>query len=69
IFEQALPVTERIYLTRVDASVDADTYFPLIEADEWEEKLVSSYPADEKNDFPHTFSILEKINTQSKNWS
>ncbi|RPI82182.1 MAG: dihydrofolate reductase [Chloroflexi bacterium] len=66
IFEQALPVTERIYLTRVESSTDADTFFPQLISEDWEEKLVSSYPADEKNEYSHTFFILEKINTQSK---
>ncbi len=28
IFEQAMPIADRLYLTIVDASFDADVYFP-----------------------------------------
>lgn len=60
IFEQALPVTDRIYLTRVAGNVDADTFFPLLQSKDWDERFVSSHPVDEKNEYPHTFYILER---------
>ncbi|MBQ8773139.1 MAG: dihydrofolate reductase, partial [Muribaculaceae bacterium] len=35
IYRQALPLTSRLYLTEIDATVsDADTYFPAIEPEE-----------------------------------
>lgn len=37
IYRQALPFTDRIYLTRVMADFEGDTYFPELAANEWRE--------------------------------
>lgn len=44
IYEQALPFTDRIYLTIVHADIDGDAWFPEIKDEEWEmtERRVSS---------------------------
>jgi len=36
MYEQALPVADKIYLTEIDAEFKGDTYFPEIKAEEWE---------------------------------
>lgn len=60
IFEQTIDLISRIYLTRVHTTVEGDTFYPEFSFDKW--KLVSqeSFPADEKNNFPHTFEVWEK---------
>ena len=58
IYAQTLDVAERIYLTRVHADGDADTFFPEFDRDEWIEESVEPHAADEKNDYPFTFSLL-----------
>lgn len=40
VFEQALPLVERLYLTIVHTTVDGDAFFPNVNWDEWE--LISS---------------------------
>ena len=36
IYRQSLPMADRLYLTRIDASIpDADTFFPEIREEEW----------------------------------
>jgi dihydrofolate reductase len=37
IYRQALPFTDKIYLTRVMADFEGDTYFPELAANEWHE--------------------------------
>ena len=53
---EAMPLVEKLYLTRVLAHVEGDVFFP-----EWNDKFqkesAESFPADEKNDFPTTFEI------------
>ncbi len=62
IFSQALQASlvQRIYITRVHATVEGDTYFPAFDKDRWQ--LVSSEPhaADEKNQYAFTFEVYER---------
>ncbi len=37
VFREVLPQTDRIYLTEVHASPDADTWFPALDMSEWRE--------------------------------
>jgi dihydrofolate reductase len=61
IFKQSLPLTDRIYLTQVHADVDADTFFAKFDENQWEELESSFHPADEKNQYPTTFKVLQRI--------
>ena len=60
IYEQALPRTERIYLTLVHAQVEGDAFFPSIDEDEWITIARTDHPADERNVFPYSFLTLER---------
>lgn len=61
IFKETINLVDRIYLTRVHTTVEGDTSYPEIDKTEW--KLISeeSHPADEKNNYPYTFEVWEKI--------
>ncbi len=63
IYRQVLPQVERIYLTRVDAEVEGDTVFPELPANRWRVIEQTKHPADEKNDFPVSFLIYERVQT------
>jgi len=61
IFEQALHRADRMYLTRVHAEVEGDTFFPEFDdVTEW--ILVDSEhcDADEKNQYPYSFLTYER---------
>ena len=60
-FAQALPLAERIYLTRVHACLEADAFFPVLDEHLWQQTCLSSHPADDKNEFPFSFYILNRI--------
>ncbi len=60
IYEQAVLLADRIYLTQVQTEFVGDTWFPPIDWDEWEEKKRVTCEADEKNPYPHAFVLLEK---------
>ena len=61
IFAQALPLANKLYLTRVLAEIEGDCYFPEIDWNEW--RILSKQPvaADDKNQFPHSFEIYERV--------
>ena len=58
IYAQAITLADRIYLTLVDAEVEADTFFPAWDSSQWVEQEVSHHKADEKNQYPFTFKLL-----------
>jgi len=58
IYERTIGIADRIYLTTVHARVSADTFFPAYDSSVWDEELSSFHPADEKNEYASTFSIL-----------
>jgi dihydrofolate reductase len=60
IYRLALPRTDLIHLTRVHAVVDADTYFPELGADEWDELLVEKHAADEKHTYSYSYVELRR---------
>ena len=60
VYEQMLPMTDRIYLTKVHTNIDGDTFFPEIDADEW--LIVSSepLPPNDERPFSISFQMLER---------
>ena len=61
IYEQMLPIADRIHLTRVHASVDGDTYIPEISEDEWKVVDEENFPADESGQYGFSFITLDRI--------
>lgn len=60
IYRQFLPLTDRIHLTRVHATIDGDTHLPELHEDEWLETGREARSADADNDFDVTFLTLER---------
>jgi dihydrofolate reductase len=58
IYAQALPQADCIYLTRVHILCECDTFFPILDPQDWSEIHQENVPADEKNQFASTFTIL-----------
>ena len=58
IYEEFLPIADKLYITEVAMECEGDTFFPSIEKDSWE--IISSEPhaKDEKNLFDFTFLEL-----------
>ena len=60
VYRDFLPLANRIYLTRVQAEVEGDTYFPEIDEAAW--RLVSSehHAADEKHRYAFDVMVFER---------
>ena len=62
IYEQAFPLADKLYLTRVHAEFPAaDTFFPEVNRKEWKEVSRETHPADEKNAYSFTFYEFERF--------
>ncbi|GLU54030.1 dihydrofolate reductase [Dyadobacter frigoris] len=57
VFEQALPLAEKLYLTIVHTTVEGDAYFPKLDWDEWE--LISSefHQRDERHKYAFSMNL------------
>lgn len=61
IFKQALPLADRLYLTRIHTTIHGDTHFPEIDPKEWKLIDQKEFPADEKNQFACSVITYERI--------
>jgi len=60
IYKQAMPIADRIYLTKVHQLFDGDTFFPEINMNEWTEISNQYFAPDEKNKYPFSIILLER---------
>jgi dihydrofolate reductase len=64
IYKQFLPLSDKLYLTKVHKNFDADCFFPEINLNEW--KLMSNEECNdiEKNNFSYSYLIYERLQTK-----
>lgn len=60
IYKQAMAFANKIELTRVHASFDADTFFPKIDCNIWKEIQSSYHPKDDNHEYAFTFLSYER---------
>jgi dihydrofolate reductase len=59
VYEMTLPLASRLYLTRIHAMVDGDTFFPDIPAEDWRESSRESF-RDEATRLDYSFVVMER---------
>ena len=60
LFEQALPLAQRVYLTEIHSQFDADVFFPDLDKNEWHCTEAINREHDEKNSYNLTFYRYER---------
>ena len=55
IYKQAMPGADKIYMTRVHAELDGDTFFPVMDEAVWYLKENTDFDADEKHAYDYSF--------------
>ena len=61
LYRLALPMAEVVHLTRVHATVEADTFLPALDPSDWEEVSSERHPADERHAYPYSFVTLRRL--------
>ena len=61
VYDQFLPLTDRLYLTKVHKDFDGDVFFPEIIDSEWQLISEEHFAPDGKNDFGYSFLIYNRI--------
>jgi dihydrofolate reductase len=59
IYHDSLPMADKLYLTKVEAVVEGDAFFPQIDSNQWQ-KIAEKKPA-AVDEYPYQFEILERI--------
>ena len=55
IYEQSMGIADKIYITRVHATLDGDTFFPAIDESKWALEENIDFEADDKHAYPFSF--------------
>lgn len=61
IYSEGIDQADRIYLTRVHATVDGDTYFPEVDEEEWEEIDRQDHDKDEQHEYAFSIIHYERV--------
>ena len=61
LYAQALPRADRLYLTYVHGRFAGDAHFPVFDTTQWREVRREDHPADDKNPWPYSFVILDRL--------
>jgi len=60
-YQAALPLADKLYLTEINKSFTADTFFPAIDRNDWKELTRVDILDDPTVDFSYSFISLEKL--------
>jgi dihydrofolate reductase len=60
VYEQALPLVDKMYITEVECDCQGDAFFPKFNADEWNLISEEKHSKDEKNEYNYNFKIYDR---------
>lgn len=60
LFEMALPLAKRLYISEVEAEPEGDASFPRFDESQWTEVSAERVEPGEKDDHPFVFRVLER---------
>jgi len=61
IYQQVIPVAQKMYLTLVNNEFKGDAWFPEYSMSEWEIKSETLHKSDEKNNYDFKICIFERV--------
>lgn len=61
IYKQTLGIADKVYYTKIHHSFDGDAFFPVVDGRKWKLASRKEIAADQKNKFPFSICVYEKI--------
>lgn len=61
LYQAALPLADRVYLTVVDAEPEGDTYMPQMAPAQWREHSSQAFAADDRHRHSYRFMVYDRI--------
>ncbi len=61
LYDKFIHQADRLYLTLIDQHFEGDTFFPDYTQYKWKQVQKMTHQADEKNPYPYTFLILDRL--------
>ena len=60
LYQQALPLADRLYMTLIHAAIEGDAWFPPFDSTQWHELSRQDCAADDKNPHAYSFVVMER---------
>jgi dihydrofolate reductase len=61
IYRQFMPLANKLYITRVHQDFEADTFFPVVDTDEWDLIEKTDKQPDTENSFYFSYEVYERF--------
>ena len=61
LYKETLPLTERLYLTEIDAEFKGGTFFPKWNKKEWKIVSAEAHQADDHNPYAYQFVVYDRL--------
>ena len=61
IYKQYLPMANRLYITRINTQVNADTFFPKWDKSQYHKRSTEHFQQSDKNQYDFDIEIWEKV--------
>ena len=60
IYAEAMPIADKIYMTRIQTALEGDTWFPVIDERDWQMVSSLDFQPDDKHAFAYSFQLWQR---------
>ena len=61
VYEEHIDKVDTLYLTKVNAYLDGDAFFPEVDKDKWRTEFTKTFKANDSNQYDLDFFILNRV--------
>lgn len=61
LYQELMPLTQRIYMTKIYQHIDGDTFFPPLDLKQWQQVECTDHEVDEANPYRYSFMIFDRL--------